>query len=165
VMMSGPSHEHQFALMELAIRLRLAASDGLVVLPSPLDWVLWQVPALTVRQPDLVVITVDQFGGQLLTSPPVLVVEVLSPTTRAVDLRGKRAEYARAGARHYWVVDLEGPSVEALALDAATGAYRAVGRAQGGQILELTSPFPVSVAPADLVRKGGGPWAPDPIRP
>jgi Uma2 family endonuclease len=160
VMMSSPTGPHQLALVELVLRLRMAVPDDLVVLVSPLDWVLWEVPSLTVRQPDLVVTTFDQSGQDRLTLPPVLVVEVLSPTTRVTDLRDKRVEYARAGAAHYWVVDLQGPSVEALALDPATGTYRSAGSAEGDAVLTVTDPFPVSVAPADLVRKGGGPWAP-----
>jgi Uma2 family endonuclease len=151
VMMSGPSHAHQFALVELALRVRAAVPDDLVVLVSPLDWVLWEVPSLTVRQPDLVVITADQYGRQPLTSPPLLVVELLSPTTRVVDLRDKRREYARAGAEHYWVADLDRPAVEAMRLTAA-GTYRVTDRAEGDQALELTAPFPVSVVPSDLRR-------------
>ena len=130
------------------------------MLTAPLDWVLWQVPTLTLRQPDLLVITTDQFAEYPLTSPPVLVVEVLSPTTRAVDLRDKRKEYAQAGAPHYWIVDHEAPSIEALALDPGTGDYRTTATATGDTPLTVTAPFPVSVVPSDLVRKGGGPWAP-----
>ncbi len=33
----------------------------------------------------------------------------------------KRAEYAAAGIRHYWIVDLDGPSAEVLTL--VEGAY------------------------------------------
>ena len=102
----------------------------------------------------------DQFEQQPLASPPVVVVEVLSPTTRAVDLRDKRAEYARAGAAHYWVVDVDVPTVHALALDPTTGTYRTVAEAKGDDVLTVTDPFPVTVSPADLTRKGGGPWAP-----
>ena len=39
--------------------------------------------------------------------PPLLVVEVLSPTTRRRDLVNKRQYYIDAGAGEYWVVDSE----------------------------------------------------------
>ena len=39
--------------------------------------------------------------------PPLLVVEVLSPTTRRRDLHAKRAYYLDAGVGEYWVVDGE----------------------------------------------------------
>ena len=40
-------------------------------------------------------------------SPPLLVVEVLSPTTRRRDLVNKREYYLDAGAGEYWVLDGE----------------------------------------------------------
>ncbi len=39
--------------------------------------------------------------------PPLLVVEVLSPTTRRRDLLNKREYYLDAGAAEYWIVDGE----------------------------------------------------------
>ena len=39
--------------------------------------------------------------------PPLLVVEVLSPTTRRRDLVNKREYYLDAGAGEYWVIDSE----------------------------------------------------------
>jgi Uma2 family endonuclease len=39
--------------------------------------------------------------------PPLLVVEVLSPTTRRRDLANKREYYLDAGAGEYWVIDSE----------------------------------------------------------
>jgi Uma2 family endonuclease len=152
VMMSGPSGRHQKAVAELLQRLMTAARpSGLWVLPSPLDWVLWQVPALTVRQPDLVVVTPEQGHQDRLTTPPVLAVEVLSRSTRTTDVRDKRQEYARAGATRYWVVDIETPSIEALVLDGDTGTYRTEAVAKGDEPLVVDEPFPVAVIPADLV--------------
>ena len=159
VMMSGPTPAHQFAVFELGVRIHAAAPPGLNVLTAPLDWVLWQVPSLTLRQPDLVVVNDAQLQGPRLTAAPLLVVEVLSPTTRAVDLRDKRGEYARAGARHYWVVDIDAPSITAMTLD-SNGTYRTTAEAKADDELAVTAPFPVSVTPAHLTRKGGGPWAP-----
>jgi Uma2 family endonuclease len=164
VMMSGPTHAHQLAMVRIVKLLDDALPDDLLVLPAPVDWVLWQVPALTLRQPDVVVMSVTQYGQQPLTSPPVLVLEILSPSTRAVDLRAKRAEYARAGAPHYWVVDIDVPSVEALTLDPATGGYRTLAHAAGDAVLAVTEPFAVAVTPAELVAKGGGPWVPKATR-
>lgn len=159
VVMSAPSNSHQLVLGRMYTLLEQGLPPTLVALMAPLDWVLWQVPSLTLRQPDLVVISVDQLDDQPLTTPPVLVVEVLSPTTRAVDLRDKRGEYARAGAAHYWVVDLDAPSITAMTLD-GNGGYRTVAEAKGDDELTVDAPFPISVTPTHLTRKGGGPWAP-----
>jgi Uma2 family endonuclease len=151
VMMSAPSGPHQRALSRLTVVLAAAVPGDEVVLQG-LGWVLWQVPLLTLRQPDLAVVTYEQSEQNRLETPPLLVVEVLSPTTRAVDLRDKRAEYARAGARHYWIVDVGRPSIEALALDAATGSYRVAAAAEGEEPLKVAEPFPVTVTPAELAR-------------
>jgi Uma2 family endonuclease len=152
VMTSGPSGRHQKVVAELLHRLMTAARpSGLWALPSPFDWVLWQVPALTVRQPDLVVVTADQGHQDRLTTPPLLVVEVLSRTTRTTDARDKRQEYARAGATRYWIVDIEIPAIEALVLDGDTGTYRTEAVAKGDEPLVVNEPFPVAVIPADLV--------------
>jgi Uma2 family endonuclease len=151
VMMSGPTPAHQFAVFRLGVRIHAAAPPGLHVLTAPLDWVLWQVPSLTLRQPDLVVVNDSQLEGARLLTAPLIVVEVLSPTTRAADLRDKRAEYARAGARHYWIVDLDKPSIEALGLDPTTGDYRPAAFAEGDQPLAVTTPFPVTVTPSELL--------------
>ncbi|WP_157187375.1 Uma2 family endonuclease [Nocardia vinacea] len=61
----------------------------------------------------------------------VLVVEVVSPTTITADLVDKRAEYARFGIQHYWIVRManeDGPavSIEMLMLNSA-GEYVSAG--------------------------------------
>jgi Uma2 family endonuclease len=152
VMMSAPTGPHQRALSRLTVLLAASVPGDEVVLQGPLAWVLWQVPSLTLRRPDLAVVTYEQSEQDRLLTPPLLVVEVLSPTTRVVDRRDKRAEYARAGARHYWIVDLRTPSVEALTLDPATGTYRLDATAEGHDPLQVSDPFPVTVVPADLAR-------------
>ena len=50
------------------------------------------------------------------TLAPDWVCEVLSPSTRKLDLGGKSAVYARAGVSHMWLVDPIAPSLEAREL-------------------------------------------------
>jgi Uma2 family endonuclease len=52
-----------------------------------------------------------------IEGPPDLLIEVLSPSNRGHDLLTKRALYARAGVREYWIVDPDARTVEILALD------------------------------------------------
>ena len=50
------------------------------------------------------------------TLAPDWVCEVLSPSTRKLDLGGKSEIYARESVRHLWLVDPDARSLEALAL-------------------------------------------------
>ena len=67
----------------------------------------------TCRIPDIVVIPNEQWRTlqtreaviELNESPPLLVVEVVSESTKAVDYRAKRTEYSFLDIPEYWVVD------------------------------------------------------------
>ena len=50
------------------------------------------------------------------TLPPDWVCEVLSPSTRKLDLHGKRPVYGRAGVQHLWLIDPIDRTLEAFAL-------------------------------------------------
>ncbi|MBW4614193.1 MAG: Uma2 family endonuclease [Desmonostoc vinosum HA7617-LM4] len=71
----------------------------------------------TCRIPDVTVLTVTQWEAMsdreavinLNEPPPILVVEVVSRSTKAEDYRSKRAEYGLLEIPEYWIVDpLEG---------------------------------------------------------
>jgi Uma2 family endonuclease len=54
----------------------------------------------------------------------VLVVDVVSPSSRLEDRVRKREEYARAGIPRYWIIEQEQPQVVLmLKLDDKTGGY------------------------------------------
>jgi Uma2 family endonuclease len=67
----------------------------------------------TSRIPDVTVLTIDQWEAMsdreaminLNEPPPILVVEVVSPSTRTDDYRSKRAEYGLLEISEYWIVD------------------------------------------------------------
>lgn len=148
VVSPAPEGLHQCAVESLAAILRAACPPGLWVAQSPRDWVLWQVPLL-VRQPDLMVVTREQARAPRLTEPPLLAVEVVSPTSRERDFVTKPREYARAGLGHLWLVDPAVPEVVVRRL--ADGTWTDVARAERDALLEVTAPFPASLRPADLV--------------
>lgn len=65
------------------------------------------------RIPDVLVLRNEE-KGQWAEQPPLIVVEVLSPSTRSEDLFRKPEEYRVAGAEQYWIVDRELRSLTVL---------------------------------------------------
>ena len=57
------------------------------------------------RVPDVIVTSQRPTDDIWVTTPPLIVVEVLSKSTREQDLVTKSAEYAKAGAEQYWLAD------------------------------------------------------------
>ncbi len=84
-----------------------------------------------------------------LPTAPLLAVEVLSPSTRRIDLLLTRDRLQSAGCRSYWVVDPDEPSI--LAWDLVDGVYEEIGRAAGAEHLHLTRSADVVVKPSELV--------------
>jgi Uma2 family endonuclease len=68
-------------------------------------------------------------AGRGVEGAPDLLIEILSPANRGHDLLTKRALYARAGVREYWIVDPASRTVEILALD--RDAFHTAQRASG----------------------------------
>ena len=77
---------------------------------------------------------------------PDWVCEVLSASTRRLDLHGKRPVYARAGVAHLWLVDPADRTLEAFEL--RQGQWVLVATAQDDD--------PVSIHPFDAVTFGLG---------
>jgi len=80
--------------------------------------------------PDLLVVgDPTDVTDRAIEAPPLLVVEILSPSTRRQD-RGIKAErYAELGVRHYWIVDPDHERVECFRLE--DGSYRLMASAAG----------------------------------
>lgn len=81
----------------------------------------------------------------------MLAVEVLSPSTRHVDLTLKPSRLAAAGCPSYWVVDPAVPSLTAFELRG--GSYAEVATATGDEDFAAVAPYAVTIRPADLVRE------------
>ena len=82
----------------------------------------------TMRIPDVMVMSAEQYGamdgGAVITldqKPPILVVEVVSPSTKTEDYRAKRIEYCVLDILEYWIVDLIDPCVTICVLE--EGSY------------------------------------------
>ncbi|GAB2444725.1 Uma2 family endonuclease [Nocardioides hungaricus] len=142
----APVPRHQIVSGNLYAVLRAACPPALRILYAPLDVKLSET---TVLQPDLLVAARESFGEKNLPRTPLLAVEVLSPSTRHIDLGLKRSRYEAAGCPSYWVVDPAVPAISAWEL--RDGVYVLAGQAEGGQRLVLHEPYPVELVPADLV--------------
>lgn len=146
----APRTRHQRASARLTALL-LAACDAepdrsLQALAAPFDVVLADD---TVIQPDLLVAPTSAFTEKDLPSAPLLAVEILSPSTRLVDLNVKKDRLQRAGAAHYWVIDPDEPSITAWTL--RDGRYVESGRAVGDATLHISAPLTLEITPTALL--------------
>lgn len=142
----APNLDHQRCVVSLVGLFLEARRPDHTVLVAPFDF---RHSPTTVLQPDVLVARRSEVGQARLEHPPLLVVEVLSPSTRLTDLGTKRLAYEAAGVPAYWLVDPDGPSLGVLHLD--DGRYVELAMVTGHQRYRATFPFPVTVVPADLV--------------
>ena len=146
VVTPAPSHRHQRIAGRLFMRLETDCPEDLEVLFAPFDVALADD---TVVQPDLLVARRSDFTDRDLPAAPLLAVEILSPSTRRIDLTLKRARYEAAGCPAYWAVDPDGPSLTAWEL--RSGSYVEVAHVIGDEEYDATAPYEVTVSPARLL--------------
>lgn len=146
VVTPAPRPRHQFVVTNLLVLLSAACPDDMRVVPGPLDVTLADD---TVLQPDLLVARRDDFTERDLPVAPLLAVEVLSPSTRLIDLNLKRARYQAAGCPSYWVVDPAAPSLTAWELQ--EGEYVERAHVVADEAFDAQAPIRISLTPAHLV--------------
>ncbi len=147
VVTPAPGTAHQRCVVRLATVVLGAAGADLDVLCAPYDYL---VGPTTLLQPDILVARREDLGEARLEDPPLLVVEVLSPSTRLTDLGTKRLAYEAAGVPAYWLVDPHEPSLTSLRLH--EGRYALEAKVVTDERYETSQPVEVAVAPSDLVR-------------
>lgn len=144
----APRPAHQVAVGELFTLLRDAtAGSEMLTMMAPLEIAL---SAVTVLQPDVLVVRRDDLDDRGAAGVPMLVVEVLSPSTRRFDLGSKKSAYESAGVPNYWVVDPDVPSLIAWRLH--NGSYVDEAGVSGDEQFRSSEPVQITVVPADLVR-------------
>jgi Uma2 family endonuclease len=128
----SPSLWHQDVLVNLFVVFRAAAQEIARVYIAPADVVLG--PA-TVPQPDLVVVRNEHANilADVIRGVPDLVLEVLSPSTAAMDRGLKMETYARHGIPEYWIADGDRQAIEVYRLDPTAGAYRSIATYRRGE--------------------------------
>jgi Uma2 family endonuclease len=142
-----PTPAHQVVAFTLASILDRA---------SPPEWQVVPEPAVMVSHdtefaPDIVVVARDQLSGTKITWPPILAVEVRSPSTALIDLNLKKATYQRFGVPSYWVVIPHLGRPELIAFELRDGRYEEAARVSGDEPFAAGKPFGVEVVPARLV--------------
>src|SRR5215471_6532254 len=108
-MAPAPNRFHQEISRNLQVKLflYLRETGAGKIFDSPFDVYLDET---NVFQPDLIVVLNDRLG--ILTEAgaegaPNLVIEILSPKTRRLDLEQKRKAYPRFGVQELWIIDPE----------------------------------------------------------
>ena len=118
-LMSSPSSGHQevSAELEFALQTHLRGSDCRMY-HAPMD-LRFEADNDTekVVQPDIFVMCGEYVRDSSIIGVPVLVIEILSPSTAKHDLLRKRNLYERVGVKEYWIVDTADQSVNVLLHD------------------------------------------------
>ncbi len=142
----APSMGHQRAVLRLARLLMDACPADLEVFVAPFAVALAEDTEL---QPDVLVACQSELTQRELPAAPRLAVEVLSPSTRLIDLNLKKARFEVAGTPAYWVIDPLDARLRAWEL--RDRVYVEVADVSGGTAFEASAPFPVTVVPESLV--------------
>lgn len=118
------------------------------VFDAPIDMILGRHD---VAQPDILVVTNPaQISGRGIEGAPLLVVEVLSPSTRRHDREVKMRRYAALAIPHYWIVDPEGRRIACHRLEG--DAYRQILAGEGDTRLTPADWPDLTLSLADLWR-------------
>jgi Uma2 family endonuclease len=120
---------------------------------TDVDVVLKALPRATVRRPEVIIISSEVWGDgthRFKADDVLLAVEIISPGSERTDLKIKPGEYAAAGIRHHWIVDLDDP-ISMAAYVLVDERYEHLGGGSGK--IELMSPVPLTFDLDALVRR------------
>ena len=141
----SPTPDHSYAITQLVILVGThVKANALGELYQDVDTIL---SVFTVRRPDVLFYVQDRthfVGRQAMEGPPDLAVEVISPSSVAIDRVDKFAEYRTAGVRWYWLIDPTLRTIEAWEL--RRGRYVRCGRGSVADVVRLP-PFPELAIP------------------
>ncbi|MFW0793037.1 Uma2 family endonuclease [Gordonia sp. CPCC 205515] len=138
---------HQAMVVKLSAQLLAACPSDLVVMAAPFAVHDGDDVEL---QPDVLVGRYADFTAKDLPKPPVLTVEILSPSTALMDLNTKKAVYERLGVPSYWIIDPQQIRLTVYELD-ADDRYAEVASVAGADSYDAVRPFPVRIVPVDLL--------------
>ena len=137
VMPPSPLGEHAWVVQVILPKLQpfLAENRLGIVLTAPYDVLINRDP-LRVRQPDIMVVNevltgiaraADLAGRRYLEGPPLMVVEVLSPSNTPRDVEERLADYRGIGVPECWLASFAERNIQVLRLTSegviAVGIY------------------------------------------
>lgn len=156
VVTPGASVDHGRAQSRLAVMLASMAPPD----HEPVSGVEWRLDAggmvAMAPQPDLMVIP-RSARGPSVDGPPMLAVEILSPSDRQLltsgmtRREGKLLDYAANGLEDYLEIDLTTPGPVATRYELREGVLVPTGIAQGTTVLQVVRPFAYEFAPSALL--------------
>ncbi len=152
VMMSPETIRHIEVKSEAWLAFRTALKSANSKCRAIADGAGIQIDNNTVREPDIAVQCAPRDLDSVLLNEPVIVVEVVSPSSKRSDTGTKVAEYFRvASIQHYLIIDPYTATVIHHFRDAGGGDIHT--RILKNGVVELTPPG-ISVAIADLLGNG-----------
>lgn len=137
----APGRRHNDMVMHLFRLLDAVRPADVTVWPVPFDY---RLPDNSELIPDVIVARRADIGEKRITATPLLVVEVISPSSRLMDPLVKRAKYEQAGVPAYWIADPAIPQLTVLELVDASYVERTTLRGPGDEA-RLERPYPVTV--------------------
>jgi Uma2 family endonuclease len=126
----NPMHQRVSSRLERRLEDFFHGRSIAEVFHAPIDLIL---TGQDVFVPDIVVVDPRHVSKRGIEGPPLLVVEILSLSTRAFDLGAKSQRYAELGVEHYWAVDLEARRLQCYR--AVGGTFQLLAEAQGDETL------------------------------
>ena len=97
-------------------------------------WRKSRIADVYVTNKEDIINSLDESG--VLETPPILIVEVVSPDSVKRDYRYKRSEYAALGINEYWIVDPASQKITVLLLD--EGLYEETVFTENQEIVSAT---------------------------
>jgi Uma2 family endonuclease len=145
----APSWPHQGVQVCLTTWLYERCPRDLRVVAAPFEV---QLAMDTAVQPDIIVTRFADLTRKNLPVPPLLAVEVRSPSTALIDRNLKRATYERFGIPSYWLIDPDPKRPALTVLELESGTYVERAGVAGEESVDVGAPFEVRLCPWDLTR-------------